>query len=139
MLIEVLRLLIDFGLVVLIWMVQLVVYPSFLYYRNDDLVVWHRKYTSLIGSIVSPLMLLQLGISMYQITMAINLYTIISLVIVGILWTITFLQFVPIHNIISKGSVSDSMLFSLVKKNWTRSFLWTLLFIYSFWIMFSES
>lgn len=137
MFIEILRLLIDFGLVVLIWMVQLVIYPSFLHYTTDGLVVWHRKYTSLIGVIVSPLMLLQLGISIYQITITVDLYTISSLVIVGIIWTATFLQFVPIHNTISKGAVSERMLLSLVKKNWSRTFLWTLLFMYSFLIMFS--
>ena len=139
MLIEILRLLIDFGLVVLIWMVQLVIYPSFLHYRNDDLVVWHRKYTSLIGAIVSPLMLLQLGISISQIIIAVDLYTISSLVIVRVLWIVTFLQFMPIHNTVSKGSVSEKMLLSLVRKNWTRTLLWTFLFVYSFSIMFLKS
>ncbi len=138
MFIDIFRLLIDFGLVILIWLVQLVVYPSFLYYNTDNLVVWHRKYTSLIGYIVLPLMLLQLGITMYQITHATNLYTISSIVIVGLIWIATFTQIVPIHNTISKGTVSDRILFSLVKKNWTRTFLWTILFINSFLIMFSD-
>lgn len=137
MLIEILRLVVDFGLVVLIWTVQLIIYPSFLYYSKENLVVWHKKYTYLIGRIVSPLMLFQLGISIYQITLATNLYTISSLVIVGILWTSTVLQFVPIHKIISDGTASEQMLLSLETKNWIRTFLWTLVFLYSFLMLFS--
>ena len=44
-------LLVDAGLVVLIWMVQLIIYPSFLHYDNN-LVEWHHKYTSRIALIV---------------------------------------------------------------------------------------
>ncbi|MFQ3270452.1 MAG: hypothetical protein ACI9A1_000767, partial [Lentimonas sp.] len=52
--------LIDFGLVVLIWMVQLVVYPSFKYYPASDLLKWHRAYTASMAVVVLPLMLAQL-------------------------------------------------------------------------------
>ncbi len=41
---EIIRLLLDFGLVVLIWMIQGIVYPSFLDYNTENLAVWHRKY-----------------------------------------------------------------------------------------------
>ena len=77
--IAVLRLGIDFGLVVLIWMIQLIVYPSFLHYTTTNLIKWHRKYTPLIGYIVGPLMLLQLGISIYQISIETVSYTHLTL------------------------------------------------------------
>ena len=50
----------DFGLLVLIWMVQLVVYPGFKYYQRERLLEWHARYTSRISYIVGPLMLGQL-------------------------------------------------------------------------------
>ena len=53
-------LLVDIGLVVLIWMVQLIVYPSFTFYSKENLVNWHQKYTARIAVIVIPLMFLQL-------------------------------------------------------------------------------
>jgi hypothetical protein len=133
---SVLRLLIDFGLLVLIWVVQLVIYPSFKYYYTDKLIVWHRKYTRLIGYIVAPLMIGQLGIAIYQISSAITIYTVCSLVIICVVWISTFLQFVPIHRNISEGRVNDKMLFSLTNKNWLRTILWTLLFVYSLFSVF---
>ena len=129
--VTILRLLIDFGLLVLIWIVQRIVYPGFLYYNTKDLINWHRTYTSRFTFIVMPLMLGQLGISIYQLITEIDLYTVMSLIIIILIWLSTFLQFVPIHTEISKGKVNQNMLDSLVKKNWIRTFLWTALFLYS--------
>jgi hypothetical protein len=124
------RLLIDFGLLVLIWMVQLIIYPSFIYYTSERLVDWHIKYTRLIGFIVAPLMIIQFGIAIYQISWATTSYSVISLTIICAVWLSTFLQFVPIHRNISEGRANDEMLLSLAKKNWLRTVLWTLLFVY---------
>lgn len=129
---DLIRLLLDFGLVVLIWMIQRIVYPGFTHYNTKNLIVWHRVYTSRLSAIVIPLMFGQLGVSIYQVTILTNLYTVTSLVIIILLWITTFLQFVPIHSNISKGMVSETMLISLVKKNWIRTILWTLLFMCSF-------
>ena len=54
--------LVDFGLFILIWLTQLVIYPSFTYFREQDLTRWHRKYTRAISYIVMPLMLGQVGL-----------------------------------------------------------------------------
>jgi hypothetical protein len=132
MTVVIIRLLLDFGLVVLIWIIQRIVYPSFLHYSTENLVVWHREYTSRFSAIVIPLMLAQLGISIYQVITFANLYTVLSLVIIILVWASTFLQFVPIHSNISKGSVSEKMLKTLVRKNWLRTFLWSLLFVINF-------
>ena len=129
MTVAIIRLLLDFGLVVLIWMIQRIVYPSFLHYTAENLIIWHKEYTSRFSVIVIPLMIGQLGISIYQAIIVTNLYTVVSLVIVIIIWLSTFLQFVPIHAIISKGQVNEKTLNSLVSKNWLRTFLWSLLFV----------
>ncbi|NNK76765.1 MAG: hypothetical protein HKP42_11980 [Maribacter sp.] len=130
--IDFIGLLVNFGLVVLIWMIQLIVYPSFLHYKTEDLVGWHRKYTTLIGYIVVPLMLAQLSISIFQVYASATFTTLSILTLVLLVWLSTFLQFVPIHSNISKGSVNQKMLSALVKKNWTRTILWTVVFIISF-------
>ena len=129
--IAILRLLFDFGLLVLIWIVQRIIYPSFLHYNSKNLINWHKVYTSRLTFIVMPLMLGQLGISIYQLIEEINLYTVLSIIIIIVIWVSTFTQFVPIHAQISKGKSSKKMLDSLVKKNWIRTFLWTVLFLYS--------
>ena len=131
MTIDILRIFFDFGLLVLIWMVQRIIYPSFLHYSTDNLIVWHRKYTLRIGFIVMPLTLGQLGLAIVQVLGERTIYSILSLVVVLMVWLSTFLQFVPIHRNISKGMVNASMLSSLVTKNWLRTLLWTVLFLLS--------
>ena len=125
------EILLNFGLLVLIWMIQLIVYPSFLYYDTKRLVIWHKLYTSRFSFIVIPLMLCQLLISFYQLITVTNLYTVICFVTILLIWAFTFLQFIPIHSNISKGIVHEKILISLVRKNWIRTILWTFLFIYS--------
>ena len=129
--IEITRLLLDFGLCILIWMVQLIVYPSFAFYNNTQLLTWHKTYTKAIALIVIPLMLGQLGIAIYQVFLAQNVYTLVSIVLVVFLWGITLLKFAPMHQQISKGNTHIQLLKTLVQMNWIRTMIWTLLFVLS--------
>ena len=72
---DMVRLLFDFGLVILIWMVQLVVYPSFRYYKESDLMRWHERYTKAISIIVVPLMFGQLFLVILQIVEVFDVVT----------------------------------------------------------------
>ena len=129
--IEITRLLLDFGLCILIWMVQLIVYPSFAFYNNTQLLKWHKTYTKAIALIVIPLMLGQLGIVIYQVFLAQNIYTLVSIVFVVFLWGITLLKFAPMHQQISEGNTQIQLLKTLVQMNWIRTIIWTLLFVLS--------
>lgn len=51
-----------FGLVVLIWLVQLVIYPSLAHIAVDRFRDWHRRYTERVSLVVVPLMFAQLGL-----------------------------------------------------------------------------
>ena len=129
--IEITRLLLDFGLCILIWMVQLIVYPSFAFYNNTQLLTWHKTYTKAIALIVIPLMLGQLGIVKYQVFLTQNTYTLVSIVFVVFLWGITLLKFAPMHQQISEGNTQIQLLKTLVQMNWIRTIIWTLLFVLS--------
>ncbi|MDB4851410.1 hypothetical protein OAH61_03270 [Flavobacteriaceae bacterium] len=129
--IEITRLLLDFGLCILIWMVQLIVYPSFLFFSDNNLFTWHKTYTKAIALIVIPLMLGQLGIAIYQVFLAQNIYTLVSIVFVVFLWGITLLKFAPMHQQISEGNTQIQLLKTLVQMNWIRTMIWTLLFVLS--------
>ena len=129
--IEITRLLLDFGLCILIWMVQLIVYPSFAFYNNTQLLTWHKTYTKAIALIVIPLMLGQLGIVIYQVFLTQNTYTLVSIVFVVFLWGITLLKFAPMHQQISEGNTQIQLLKTLVQMNWIRTIIWTLLFVLS--------
>jgi hypothetical protein len=125
------RWLVDFGLVVLIVMVQMVIYPSFKFYEKHALEKWHAKYTSRIFYIVFPLMMAQLILSIIMILSVLSLYTIASLLGVVVLFLLTFLIFVPMHNAISEGKATTYLLKQLVRKNWLRTILWVLIFLWT--------
>jgi hypothetical protein len=125
------RVLIDFGLVVLIWMVQLLIYPSFKHFPSSVLFKWHSRYTFNMALVVMPLMLGQLIIYTIQIFFEQTLFSICGMLIVLTLWMSTFIQFVPLHQQISDNSFSNKTLELLVSRNWIRTALWTGLFIWS--------
>ncbi|MFK7811150.1 MAG: hypothetical protein AB8B59_01575 [Maribacter sp.] len=129
---ELLRLLFDSGLLVLIWIVQLVIYPSFQFYRKEDLLKWHKKYTPGISMIVIPLMFGQLITSVLQFMEVRNAFTIGSIILIVMVWVITFSQFVPLHGKIAAGKANEIHLKQMLNRNWTRTFLWTIIFIWTF-------
>ncbi len=128
----IIRLLLDFGLVVLIWLVQLVIYPGFKFYSPANLACWHKIYTRRIAAVVVPLMIGQLGVAGYQFWEQQNSYTTGGLIVIFVLWLLTFTFFVPLHNTITKDPINQKATRDLVDKNWWRTILWTGLFLWSF-------
>ena len=131
MIVDILRILFDVGLLVLIWMVQLIVYPSFLYYTPEQLVSWHARYVKQISIIVIPFMFGQTLVSGYQLYQIQSAYTIGSGVLVLLTWILTFYLFVPRHNAISNTSYTGKTLVELVSLNWSRTVIWTLIFVWT--------
>ena len=127
------KLLVDVGLLVLILMVQLTIYPSFLYYKRENLLRWHKKYTNAIAIIVGPLMVAQLFLSIYFVFGA-QQYFIGGLHLFFVLatWISTAVQFVPIHNRIANNTHSEKDLKNLVSRNWVRVVLWASIIILDF-------
>jgi hypothetical protein len=123
-------LLVDVGLVVLIWMVQLIVYPSFTYYKPKNLIEWHQKYTTSIAVVVIPLMTTQLVLAIVAVFYQPNFTAISTLLIVLFLWIFTFLSFAPLHFKISEGKHNQKLLQLLIRRNWIRTFLWSSLFLF---------
>lgn len=126
---QILSLLFDFGLVVLIWMVQLIIYPNFKYHNQDSLLKWHKKYTVRIAGVVIPLMFGQLLLYLYLVFAQPNVSLYIRTALVISVWIVTFAVFVPLHNTINKGKSSDKILHDLASKNWIRTLIWSLLFV----------
>ncbi len=129
--IEAIRILFDAGLFVLIWMIQLIVYPSFLHYSNANLNTWHQVYTKRLAVIVIPLMLGQLTLAVIQLIYNATIENIIILILILAIWISTFLQFVPIHNSIAKNNINKPLLHKLVRRNWFRTVLWTIILFWN--------
>ena len=126
---EYISLFFDSGLLILILMVQLIIYPSFIHHQPKRLLIWHSIYTKKIALIVLPLMLGQLCVAIFQVYQNQNLDTVLYFAIVLFLWGITLTKFAPMHGQISDGRVDKEFLQKLVKLNWTRTLSWFLLLI----------
>ena len=123
------RNLVDFGLVVLIWLVQLIIYPGFTHYSPAQLANWHPQYNNLITLIVGPLMLAQVGLVSRETYLHPSWYTRLSALIVGLMWAATAFVSVPVHNAIAAGDTAPGTLTRLVETNWIRTIGWTIVFI----------
>jgi hypothetical protein len=121
--------LIDFGLLVLIWAVQLLVYPSFKYLSSSALLRWHRTYTPAITVIVMPLMVSQVVLHVLRLYGDFSWAHGLLMVMVLSTWITTFIIFVPLHNTISSNDASPKTLDKLIAYNWVRTALWTVIFL----------
>ena len=122
--------LIDFGLVVLIWMVQLVVYPSFKYIPAAALLQWHCCYTARITVVVMPLMVAQVILHIGRCYADFSLNNFCLLVLVISTWMTTVTIFVPLHNQITSCEELPCTLAKLVAYNWIRTAIWTVIFLW---------
>lgn len=124
--IELWRSIADGGLLILIWMVQLIVYPSF---RHVDLArfeQWHSQYTRRITVIVLPLMFAQVGLVGAQVLSQSSWHVIGSVVCVALAWVSTFALSVPCHERLRQPNAAE--IERLIRTNWPRTILWTLTF-----------
>lgn len=127
--IEQIHLLVDFGMCVVLWLVQLVIYPSFLHLKETDLVEWHQRYTLRVSFVIMPLMLAQLGLSAYAAVVHFDPLTVCVLLLVVISWLLTFFVSVPLHNKIASGVLDTAVRRKLIQTNWPRVFVWSLVFV----------
>ena len=122
---------VDFAMFVLIWVVQLIVYPVF--HKIDDrvFVSWHSSYCNRIGLFVLPLMLLQL-IEAASASFFID-DMLAWLKAMGVLgaWIVTLVVSAPCHRKLSKDGMQTQVVNRLIRTNWLRTFLWTLVFVVS--------
>ena len=120
---------VDFGLVVLIWMTQLVVYPSFTYFSENDLVNWHTRYTAAVSIMVMPLMLSQVALHGLGLVQDFAWIKVGAAVLIGLAWVNTFFYAVPLHNQIAAQQDVALASKGLVSVNWIRTVLWSLVFL----------
>jgi len=136
--IEVLRLAIDFGLFILIWMVQLLIYPSFKWMSTDTFKSWHRNYMQRITYIVAPLMIAQTGLCIYFFYYypAMVMPNITYSTLVASTWISTFIVFIPLHGKLDRELNKVTLCDSLTRKNWIRVALWTGVLILDLFLLY---
>ena len=121
----------DFGMLVLIWLVQLIIYPSFEFSDKETFTFWHARYTGLITLVVLPLMLGQVALIGYQLTQERSWSTIACAVLIAFCWIVTFTLLVPAHNRLQTVGNDIEVVRWLVLTNWLRTIAWTVVSVLS--------
>lgn len=116
----------SWGLVVLIWVVQIIVYPGFRHIASEDFPNYHHWYVIRISAIVLPLMGGEVILAIGWLWLAhYSVFSLISAGWVGVVWLSTFGLQVPIHNRLQTGK-DDVHIKRLVTTNWIRTIAWSL-------------
>ena len=110
-----------------IWVIQLVHYPSFHFIELKQYTTFQRFHMSRISYVVIPAMLIELFtliliiISMDQI----DTLVLASAILLIFIWLITAVFFSGVHQKLTLG-YDQTVVDKLVKLNWGRTLLWTL-------------
>ena len=124
-----------------IWVIQLVHYPSFHFIKPDMYTVFQKFHMEKISIIVMPMMIAEL-ISVLLLLYnkdSKNILIIISFILLIIIWGITAVFFSGVHNKLITG-YQETIVNNLVVMNWIRTLLWTmrLLLLFCFLILYSD-
>jgi uncharacterized membrane protein len=129
------QLLVSFFLCGLIWIVQLVHYPSFKYIDKDVFVKFEVFHTRNISLIVVPAMIIELVTALLLFTSQpqSDIYILINLILVILIWIATLVFSMPYHNKLSKSKDIKSIN-KLINTNWLRTAIWSTKSLLLLWI-----
>lgn len=103
--------------------IQFIVYPSFKIFDNAFFLKYHRNYMKKMFIIVSPIMILEIVSSAILYILSQTKIEALILFINILIWLVTFIFIVPIHNSFSKNNNLKKVK-KLLNYNFTRTFLW---------------
>ena len=109
-----------------IWVMQLVHYPSFKYVKESDYIIFQKYHMSNISYIVFPVMFTELITALLIFFSGEkSLFFVLSLICLFLIWVITGVLFTKYHSILKEGK--DLMIIEkMIKANWIRALLWTM-------------
>ena len=110
-----------------IWVIQLVHYPSFRFTDKEKYVSFQIFHMRNISFIVVPVMILEFLSGLLLVLYHSNHESLlrISFILLLIIWLVTALFFAQIHQKLSKG-YDETLVRNLVSLNWIRTLLWTI-------------
>jgi hypothetical protein len=120
------QLAVSWALLSLIWIVQLVHYPSFQFIDANRFISFQHFHMQSITYVVAPLMFLELGVTIWLCYQhQFGWVYVLLLAIVLLVWASTFFIQVPLHNGLMGGK-DEGLIRRLVNTNWIRTALWSL-------------
>ena len=110
-----------------IWVIQLVHYPSFHFIELKQYTTFQRFHMSRISYVVVPAMLTELSTLIFLIIFMDQIDTLVTVsgLLLIIIWLMTAVFFSGVHQKLTLG-YDKTVVNNLVKLNWGRTLLWTL-------------
>jgi succinate dehydrogenase/fumarate reductase cytochrome b subunit len=109
-------------------LVQFIIYPSF---KNPDFKnfnKFHKSYSNKMFYLISPIMLSELFSSAILVYENLDESYLISFCLLILIWVLTFMFIVPIHNSLSKKH-NEKMVGKMIKMNGLRTLFWSLKYL----------
>jgi hypothetical protein len=117
---------VSWGLLILIGLVQIIIYPGYQRIPNADFTIYHRWYVFRISLVVLPLMIGEVILLVgWWWSGAGNDYAYLATLAVAVVWLSTLILQVPIHKRLQNGK-DDVLIRRLVATNWIRTAAWSL-------------
>jgi hypothetical protein len=117
---------VSWGLFILIWLVQIIIYPGLARIPSDAFVKYHAWYVTRITMVVLPLMIGEIIIAIAWFFLQDNtFYPDVAGGLVILVWCSTFTFQVPIHKDLQAGK-DKSKIRRLVATNWIRTIAWSI-------------
>lgn len=111
----------------LIWVIQVVHYPTFHWIKEDDYISYAVFHTNRITYVVAPLMIAELFLALRLFFMKdLAMHWILLLVGLTLLvWASTFFLQVPLHGVLAIKK-DGAAIERLIHTNWIRTMTWSL-------------
>ena len=124
-----LRLGFDTAALVLIWLVELVIYPVFRHLDRARFRGWHTVYTGRVTLVVMPVMLGQMALYAWLIISTPSWSVVVNLLLIVAVWASTFLFAVPLHGALDGDDDHLPLTDRLIAVNRWRTMGWTLVWL----------
>jgi hypothetical protein len=119
----------DFGIVIVVWLAQAIMYPSLAHIEENVFVEWHQTYSTRIAFFVIPLLCGQAIIVGIMIYYGGSFLTLLSVAMIALCWASTFGLSVPCHARLQRFGKDLTVIRKLVRTNFIRTILWTTVFL----------
>lgn len=133
---QIVRTLLDFGIVIVVWLAQVIMYPCLAHIEKNDFVAWHKAYCTRISFFVVPLLCGQAVTVGVLIYLDPDMRNTLSAMIILLCWLSTFGLSVPCHNQLQEAGKDLSVIRKLVWTNLIRTLLWSIVFMIGVWKLF---
>ena len=123
---------VDFALFIIIWLVQLIIYPVLRFVSEKGFSFWHDLYCKRISYFVLPLMIVQIIEASAACFFIGSWLEWLKIVLILSIWVVTFLLSAPCHHKLAKSGKDIEIISKLISTNWIRTIFWSLVLVVSY-------